>query len=194
MKLNMSYSDIIDLIQTIVDELNQANQNDQIHFLNNQMVKHNQTYIIGSTLWSSIKPENYSMAKYINDYNMIKDFTPQISNQMFESNYQFISESIDFVSQDKILNPNTKCIVITHHMPSMSLIDPKYKSYNELNSFFASDCDKLITDSIDYWIYGHTHTAKQTKINNTLLICNPKGYPSELSKYSKSCQIQFSDL
>jgi predicted phosphodiesterase len=188
-KYDMSYSDIIQLIQSICDEINIEPNKDikgRIHFMNNNILKHNNVYLIGSILWSNIKKENYSMAKYINDYNMIKNFTPEISNELFEYNYKFISESLEYVSTQKMINPNIKCFVITHHMPSMSLIDSKYKKYGEMNSFFASNCDKLMTDTntVDYWIYGHTHTAKQTKINDTILICNPKGYPSEISNYS----------
>ena len=76
---------------------------------------------------------------------------------------------------------NSKCIVITHHLPTFKVIHSKYKDSIELNSFFASNSDELISDPVIYWIYGHTHTASSHNINGVKVLCNPKGYPNEKS-------------
>ena len=73
-----------------------------------------------------------------------------------------------------------KCIVITHHVPSFSLIDVKYKTQNMqlYNQWFYCNMDSLIEtqiDKIECWIYGHTHTPSDVKINGIPFLCNPIG-------------------
>jgi predicted phosphodiesterase len=70
-------------------------------------------------------------------------------------------------------------VVMTHHLPSMDLIDEKYKGYVDYNPFFASDCSELLKDPVKIWISGHTHTGYDKTIDGVHCVCNPVGYPSE---------------
>ena len=84
------------------------------------------------------------------------------------------------------LQKNENCIIITHHMPSESLIDIKYKTKQMLpyNQWFYCNMDNLIEtkkDKIKCWIYGHTHTPSNVIINEIPFLCNPIGYPNENS-------------
>lgn len=79
---------------------------------------------------------------------------------------------------------NENCVVITHHVPSNSLIDIKYKTQNMLpyNQWFYCNMDELIEtnrNKIKCWIYGHTHTPSNVIINGIPFLCNPIGYPNE---------------
>ena len=50
------------------------------------------------------------------------------------------------------------------------------------NQWFYSDMDALIKNKgnkIKCWIYGHTHTPSNVKINEIPFLCNPIGYPNE---------------
>jgi Icc-related predicted phosphoesterase len=71
--------------------------------------------------------------------------------------------SIDFL--ECALENNQNCIIITHHVPSNSLINVKYKTPNMVpyNQWFYSNLDDLIESNknkIKCWIYGHTHTPQ----------------------------------
>jgi len=44
--------------------------------------------------------------------------------------------------------------------------------------------DNLFDESIIAWTYGHTHTPKETTINNILFKCNPIGYIGENSTFT----------
>ena len=85
------------------------------------------------------------------------------------------------------LKNNENCVLITHHIPSNSLIDIKYKTQKMLpyNQWFYCNMDELIEtnrNKIKCWIYGHTHTPSNVIINGIPFLCNPIGYPNENSK------------
>ena len=151
-----------------------------IYFLDNQVVSHNNINIIGSTLWTYVDESDIARKYPINDYSLIKDFTINTSNQLYKEGRTFLEKEIEKTKQD-----GKECIVITHHIPSFSLIDSIYKD-GEINSYFASNCDDLIKKPIKLWAYGHTHLKSNHNISDVELICNPKGYPNELSRYSKT--------
>ena len=100
--------------------------------------------------------------------------------------------SVDFL-EDALQN-NENCIVITHHMPSSSLIDIKYKTpkMQPYNQWFYCNMDEMIEkqgDKIKCWIYGHTHTPSSVMINKIPFVCNPIGYPNENKKIKFDANI-----
>lgn len=84
----------------------------------------------------------------IKDYHKIKNFSPFISNNLFQKNLEFIKDK---------LNNNTNCIIISHHTPSYNCIPKKYHG-DSVNCCFASNLDYLFDNpNLLGWIYGHTH-------------------------------------
>lgn len=150
--------------------------------LDNEMVEYEGMYIIGSTLWSKVDiNEKEKKEKKINDYRQIEHFTLEKGNELFEKNYLFLEKSISLCEKD-----GKECIIITHHLPTIKMIHPQYKVH-PLTEFFASDCEVLIRPPVKLWVCGHSHKRMESNVNNVSLICNPKGYPSEWSDYSKTC-------
>ena len=142
-----------------------------ISFLNNTYEIYNTYCFIGTTLWSKISNPEYK----INDVYNIPKFDYIEYNRLNMLSVNFLEDT---------LQNNEKCIVITHHVPSSSLIDVKYKTQQMLpyNQWFYCDLDNLITrqkDKIECWIYGHTHTSSNVIINGIPFLCNPIGYPNE---------------
>ena len=142
-----------------------------IRFLNNSCEYYEDHCFIGTTLWSKITSPTYE----INDVYNIPSFDYIQYNRLNMLSVDFLEDSLD---------KNTNCIVMTHHMPSMSLIDRKYLIPKMLpyNQWFYCDLDDLIKtkkDKIKCWIYGHTHTPASNLIHDVLFLCNPIGYPNE---------------
>jgi hypothetical protein len=73
-------------------------------------------------------------------------------------------------------------LVVTPHLPPPRSIAPQYAG-SSLNRFFvAEDAAGLVERSGDrLWIHGHTHTPCDYVIGETRVVCNPRGYPGELS-------------
>lgn len=80
-------------------------------------------------------------------------------------------------------NPHWDIIVMTHHCPSPKCIAPQYVKDN-MNASYVSDLEDFIFKhpNIRAWVCGHVHSQTITKIgdNGQWLICNPRGYESEM--------------
>jgi predicted phosphodiesterase len=142
-----------------------------ISFLNNSYEIYENYCFIGTILWSNITNPNYK----INDMFYIPNFDYIEYNRLNKLCIDFLQNTLE---------NNDNCIVITHHVPSYSLIDIKYKTKNMVpyNQWFYCDMDKLIKtqgNKIKCWIYGHTHIPSNVMINGIPFLCNPIGYPNE---------------
>jgi predicted phosphohydrolase len=153
-----------------------------ISFLNNNYEIYEKYCFIGTTLWSKITDPNYK----INDVYKIPHFDHIEYNKLNKICVEFLEDT---------LRNNENCIVITHHMPSSSLIDIKYKTPNMLpyNQWFYCNMDKLIktyVNKIKCWIYGHTHTPSNVVIHRIPFLCNPIGYPNENKNLNFECKLE----
>jgi predicted phosphodiesterase len=154
-------------IKSIIKDNNLEN----ITFLDNSYEDYQGYRFIGSTLWSKL-PENPE--KKINDFYCIKDMTVEKYNQLHKDSLYFLELEMSKSEENPI-------VMLTHHMPSYTLIDEKYKTprMEPYNMYFASELDYLIKPPIKLWLYGHTHSESDTIINGVRLCCNPGGYPLE---------------
>jgi predicted phosphodiesterase len=142
-----------------------------ISFLNNSYEVYNNHCFVGTTMWSKITNPRYQ----INDVYHIPGFDHIQYNQLHAISCEFL---------DTTLRNHENCVVITHHVPSESLIDVQYKTPRMMpyNQWFYSPMDDLISlhrEKITCWIYGHTHTPSATTIHNIPFLCSPIGYPNE---------------
>jgi predicted phosphohydrolase len=155
-----------------------------ISFLNNTYEYYDNYCFIGTTLWSKISNPNVE----INDVHNIPNFNYIQYNRLNMLSIDFLEDALE---------NNNNCIIITHHVPSKSLIDVKYKTQQMMpyNQWFYCEMDYLIEnkkDKIKCWIYGHTHTPSSNIINKIPFLCNPVGYPNENSKidFTKNIMIE----
>jgi predicted phosphohydrolase len=146
---------------------------DNISFLHNSFEYYENYCFIGTTLWSKITDPFYE----INDVYSIPNLDYSLYNQLN-------SLSVAFLKNNLANSSSTKNIIITHHIPSNTLIDKKYKTPKMIpyNQWFYCDLDNLIDqnkDKIKCWIYGHTHNPSNNLFHGIPFLCNPIGYPNE---------------
>lgn len=146
-------------------------QYDNITFLDNSYENYNGFCFIGTTLWSKITNPQYE----INDVYSIPNFDYIQYNRLNMLSVDFLEDT---------LQNNDNCVIITHHLPSDSLTDVKYKTQKmrPYNQWFYCDMNEFIeknNDKIKCWIYGHTHTPSNKIIKEIPFLCNPIGYPNE---------------
>lgn len=138
--------------------------------------------ILGTTLWSEITNPNiqYYISDYAEIFNQNRKFvTPSDISYMFDYNKNWLQYILSEVE-----NTNRKFLIITHHLPSFTCIDSKYKG-NPMNCAFASDLDELIKlhPQIKFWVCGHTHTSFDKTVGQSNILCNPLGYTQENNQY-----------
>jgi predicted phosphodiesterase len=150
---------------------------DDVHFLQKDSLIIDGIKFVGCTLWSQV--EDPALCKYMNDFEKIHQMTFQKYNTEHQSHKEWL---VNEVMMEK--NGYDKLCVITHHLPSYSLIDLKYVD-DPLNPFFASHTFSAVDHkNIDVWCYGHTHTAGKNNIDGVDFHCNPRGYADEKSGWN----------
>lgn len=147
-----------------------------INLLENEHLETDDFIFYGATMWSKMTEHAYR--------RMSDQFSFTNKEELLDIHEDSKSKLERFITEYKSEKP---LIVITHHLPSFTLIDKEYEKYKDLNSGFASELDHLIRDPISYWIYGHTHKSNDTIINNVRLLCNPLGYPGIERANFKDC-------
>ena len=147
-----------------------------ISFLSNSYEDYEGVRFIGSTLWSRVS-KNTSL---INDFYQIKGMTVSRYNELHDEAVAFLDEAIRQSKESKV-------VVVTHHLPSHSLVDPCYSRYRSYQDCFSTDVEHLIRPPVTCWIYGHTHKPYHGLFGEggVQMCCNPIGYPKE------NCDINF---
>lgn len=175
------YGSDYDIANNYIKEKAEASSH-QIKFLNNGIFEINGYTIIGSTLFTDFEIEGignkYQAMKFcqehVKDFKVIeykgKAITPENFVELFDQSFGFINNIYDLFDEDKI-------IIATHYAPSYQSIAPEYM--NSLsNVAFASELSNWIAykERVVAWLHGHVHNEVDKKINETHLLCNPRGY------------------
>ena len=169
----------------ITDELKSAAPAN-IHVLDRNVFEIDGVRFLGTTLWTDFRLNGegetwFSRQKArrgIDDFMAIRNgdrrFTPEDSVQLHETGKTWLVSELRNTF-------NGPTIVVTHHLPATPSIASQYKN-DPLNPAFASRLEDVIeTYRPELWIHGHTHVACDYEIYGTRVVCNPRGYPAELS-------------
>lgn len=62
-----------------------------------------------------------------------------------------------------------------------------HEFYGTRNAY-CSHLDHLVAQA-DYWLYGHTHAALNTRVEQTRLVTNPAGYPGQKTGFNPDLVI-----
>lgn len=165
------------------------------HLLDDEKVVINDFSILGTTLWTDYdKQRCVAQAVFgMNDFELIsavengqyRKITPEDFIKAHFTSRKWLARQLEY-NKDK----GIKTIVVTHHMPSFSLISSKFAG-SPLNGAFATNCDALITEyEPALWIYGHTHGFKDVNLGNTRCVCNPVGYCGETTHYKEKYTVE----
>lgn len=154
------YKSSLESSQDYIDKLNSISN---LHVLKRNTVKINDITFHGATLWFKESIDCFNLSYRFNDFNQIGDF--------YEWVYEENKKDVEFLSTIE-----KDSVVVTHHLPSYESVAEKYHN-NKTNCFFVCNVeDIIVNNSPSFWVHGHTHSNVNYKINETNVICNPKGY------------------
>lgn len=161
-----------DIKTSFTDLLEITSNFKSVTVLNNSSEVYNGIGFYGSTLWTNFhnKPENMWLADvYMNDGKYINNFSSEESVKLYNKTIEWLSE----VKPEQETN-----IMISHHGLHAKCVSAGYAS-SRLNPAYFSNVDSVIINKFDYWVSGHSHSQLHYKVNDTLLLRNPRGYPGE---------------
>lgn len=173
----------------IRDELNHY---ENVHILENQTILFQDWAFVCSTLWTDMNNSNpMSMLvcqDSLNDYRCIRTgppkedwkrkLTPRDTADAHLQSKKYVFEMVEFWK-----NEGFNICVVTHHLPSYQCIHEMYTG-DPCNPAYASELyEDIVRTSPNIWIHGHTHSSNDFFIENTRVICNPRGYyPNDLNE------------
>ncbi len=140
----------------------------------NSVITVEDTDIIVSTLWAHIPLKDASFTeKVISDFRRIQYNGELLTFANFNQEHR---KCLDFINTSVAESIAKNKVVVSHHVPSFRMQDPKYKDSKANGAFTVELEDYIKTSGIDYWIYGHSHCNIDVRIGNTLCISNQLGY------------------
>jgi len=137
-----------------------------VHFLQRSSLVFNRVRFLGCTLWSLSDP---SLILNVSDYSHIPSMSSDLCIHMHTRDSDWLTSQL---ALENHLYDHT--VVMTHHLPSYSLISPKYLN-NPTNIFYASMSDHLVIKA-SIWLCGHSHTPTYLTIGSCRCYINPVGY------------------
>jgi len=163
-----------------------------VHFLERDVVELFGDRFLGTTLWTdfdlygeTVRDRCLREARIsMNDYRYIRlqtlrheDMGPkQWAMLTAEQTRQWCLSAKAWLAEQLAIPFAGKTVVVTHHLPSLRSVHPKYAG-DLLNAAFASDLSSLFGVP-DLWTHGHTHESCNYEFGSgTQVVCNPRGYP-----------------
>jgi predicted phosphodiesterase len=158
-----------------------------VNILNNRWMEFNGIDFYGTTLWTDynlfnpdddpiIKERSKAEAAYcMADHAVI----------MMENGDRFSTDDAEQEHiksrswlEEELSKPKTKKrVVITHHGPTDTVVNPRFIG-DRLNPAFYSNLEHLF-ETVDLWIYGHTHYDVDFMAGDCRVVSRQKGYPNE---------------
>lgn len=127
---------------------------------------------IVAPLWTNFRnsPVAEEVARLdITDFRLISGLSPASCAAMFEEHSKFIKDSYDKIKGKKV--------IVTHFLPAVECISPRFRDTGLINYYFANDMGNWIsTLSNTTWMFGHTHDSVDFMLGDTRMVCNPYGY------------------
>lgn len=149
-----------------------CSQWNNVHFLQNSSyyLQDYNVEVLGTTLWSKIPRDKYYEAvNGMNDYNYIakghpiidiQNISPDDVNLWHASAVQWLDGQLFRCEEER-----RHCVVVTHHLPSYTLCNPRYAG-DPINCCFASDLDDRLKSPVKAWICGHSHHQMELRVQH----------------------------
>lgn len=158
-----------------------------IAFLEKETLIIGNVAFVGATMWTDMNKKDWFCVQKakdgMNDFYKIKLLNGRTLHPYDVIEDHRIATEFIFSEITRHKTSGKKVVVITHHLPCPLSIPEKFRN-DPINGAYTSDLtERIFTHQPDLWIHGHTHTSFDYLLENTRVICNPRGYVGyELNK------------
>jgi Icc-related predicted phosphoesterase len=158
------------------------NEFSNLYVPRNQVMRIGKVLFYGGTMWFPDLPGNQLLKPQLNDFEMIAGIEPYIYDQCLQFTDHFDSRVTE------------EMVVVSHHLPTYQSVPPRFQAERNiptLNRFFVHDMEQSILEKQPrLWLHGHTHSPCDYTVGKTRVLCNPFGYPGELSQYNLNLIVE----
>lgn len=158
-------------------------------YMNKRSININGMQFIGATLWTD-NPTDSSGEQIMNDYSLIKKFTPKQSNSIHKEHREYIIKAVNQAKKDKRLG----AVIMSHHVPDDRLaFDITSRPPATFPFYFSTDMKSVTSDPfVKVWCHGHTHESYRTRFEGkgTIFASNALGYPGENTGYNQNAVMR----
>lgn len=157
-----------------------------VHFLEDDCIEIDDVLFVGGTLWTDLNNfdqlTEIMIKNMMNDYHVIKNDAKGYRKLLPVDTQQRHVKTLNYIKQIVTQNPDKKIVVVTHHAPSSQSIMERYKEDHIMNGGYYSELSEFILDNpqIKKWFHGHMHSHFRYQIGETEVICNPRGYKTNI--------------
>lgn len=174
-------------VTEMLDHYEKWSRQHGIYFLHRSYVEVDGVKFFGATGWHDfVAGEPFGYDDQVTAwYKSLSDTTIRWDKNVFKPNHQFplkaACEDAKWLTH-ALTGISQPCVVVTHHIPSRTL---KWEMPHDIHwtklhgSFVNTRLETVENKNIVYWCYGHTHQRQMKKINDTLYVCNSRGYLHE---------------
>jgi hypothetical protein len=123
----------------------------------------------------------------VDHYEKSSRWSPQDSVE----DHKKMLDYINITTQDK----TKSYVVVGHHAPSALSIAEWFKHDTLMNGAFHSDLSEFIMDrpQIKMWTHGHMHNPSDYMMDETRVVCNPRGYIG-YEQQAKEFRLKYMDI
>lgn len=166
-----------------------------LYILDKEKVTLEGVTFVGGTLWTDMNGEDpmtlHTIGSMMNDFRCVKNSNKKVSFRDADGNFhervaKFSPEdaveehkkTVEYIRQVVEGKEDQKFVVVGHHAPSKISTHPKYQYETLMNGGYSSTLDFFIEahPQIKLWTHGHTHEVFDYVLNQTRIVCNPRGY------------------
>lgn len=157
-----------------------------IHFLECDSVVIDDVTFVGGTLWTDMNKKDpmtlHAIRDMMNDFRKIRRDDLGFVRLKPADVVMRHDKTLEYINTVVSADTNKKYVVVGHHAPSHLSIHEYYKDETIMNGGYTSDLSNFILDrpQIKLWTHGHMHTPFDYLIGTTRIVCNPRGYESEM--------------
>lgn len=181
-----AYGKNLDLLRDGFRPVGRFRRRDRIMVLDDRSVVLGGVRFVGVTLWTDfnlhgedLQTESMQFARlFMNDYRRITvdcHLGSRLLNPSDTLRYHLRSRK--YLKQVIARSPQP-VVVISHHGPFVGASAERYR-HDDLSPAFNSDLTAMMREPVKAWIFGHTHHCVETRIGDTLVVSNQRGYPRE---------------
>lgn len=163
-------------LQAKCDELN-------IMFGNRKTFEINGVHFVCATGWSDL--QSFEQIPYelkrinaggVNDFYVIEGHTIDAMIDLAKGDKEFIEGELERLVDQQV-------VVVTHFSPTENHGNERFE-VSPISSYFSNNwVDLMYNYQPKVWVYGHTHGNVCSKVYQTDVICNQRGYGNENPNY-----------